>query len=331
MSKVTIIGNVSAEDDYTHELGPEENFNESVYFNFFDRNHSRGGFIRMGNRANEGHAEMTVLVFNPDGSGFFYYDKPAISHNDGWDAGGARVDVIEPGYEIRTRYEGKALHMQDPRDMKDPSSAFKSNPFRNISIDLIHQGVGPLYGHVGDASSKNQFSRAHYEQHMRVTGTIHVEGEDPIEFNGHGLRDHSWGPRFWQAARSYRWITGNFGDDLGMVIKPGRTGTMFHKGHEYIRATSVELQSEYETGDHFHRGFSAKVQLENGDSHTIEATVKGFIPLRNRRSGKVTYIGEGMTEYVLDGDRIGYGLSEYLDQPDAPLDDESAPLLWQAD
>ena len=32
---VRIIGNIKPEDDYTHELGPEENFNESVYFNFF--------------------------------------------------------------------------------------------------------------------------------------------------------------------------------------------------------------------------------------------------------------------------------------------------------
>ena len=43
--------------------------------------------------------------------------------------------------------------------------------------------------------------------------------------------------------------------------------------------------------------------------------MKGFVPLRNRRSEQVTYIGEGMTEYTLDGDRLGYGLSEYLDQP----------------
>ena len=32
-----IIGNIKPEDDYTHPLGPEQNFNESVYFNFFDR------------------------------------------------------------------------------------------------------------------------------------------------------------------------------------------------------------------------------------------------------------------------------------------------------
>ena len=68
---VTIIGNVKPEDDYTHPLGPEENFNESVYFNFFDREKQMGGFIRMGNRANEGHAEMTVIVYQSDGSALF--------------------------------------------------------------------------------------------------------------------------------------------------------------------------------------------------------------------------------------------------------------------
>ena len=55
-----IIGNIRPEDDYTHELGPEPNFNESVYFNFFDRQQNRGGFVRIGNRANEGYAEVTV-------------------------------------------------------------------------------------------------------------------------------------------------------------------------------------------------------------------------------------------------------------------------------
>ncbi|MBD3649409.1 MAG: hypothetical protein HUJ31_18600, partial [Pseudomonadales bacterium] len=103
---VNIVGNLKPEDDYTHTLGPEENFNESVYFNFFDREQNRGGFIRMGNRANEGYAEMTVIVYNQDGSAFFNYKKPAISHNDAWDAGGARVALVEPGDKLRTIYEG---------------------------------------------------------------------------------------------------------------------------------------------------------------------------------------------------------------------------------
>jgi hypothetical protein len=38
-----------------------------------------------------------------------------------------------------------------------------------------------------------------------------------------------------------------------------------------------------------------------------------FIPLRNRREGMTTHVGEGMTEFRC-GDHVGYGLSEYLDQ-----------------
>ena len=40
-----------------------------------------------------------------------------------------------------------------------------------------------------------------------------------------------------------------------------------------------------------------------------------LIPLRNRRDeGLVTRISEGLTEWTLDDGRVGYGLSEYLDQ-----------------
>ena len=62
-----IVGNLKPEDDGLHPLGPEPNFNESMYFNFFDPEKSLGGFVRLGNRANEGQAEMTVCLFLPAG------------------------------------------------------------------------------------------------------------------------------------------------------------------------------------------------------------------------------------------------------------------------
>ena len=33
---VSVYGDIETQDDYTHPLGPETNFNESMYFNFFD-------------------------------------------------------------------------------------------------------------------------------------------------------------------------------------------------------------------------------------------------------------------------------------------------------
>lgn len=316
---VTILGNVKPEDDYTHQLGPEENFNESVYFNFFDREKQMGGFLRIGNRANEGHAEMTVIVYQPDGSALFNYKRPQIANNDGWDAGGLKVEVLEPGERIRTTYDGSVVVLADPRAMREPGQAFKENPHKRIVLDLVHTGCGPIYGHVaepGGAGSQNDFARAHYEQHMAVKGTLQVEDGPVMEIVGHGLRDHSWGPRYWQSTPSYRWITGNFGDDLGMVISivGDRVGGVFHKGQELFRITDVDLNTVYEGDTNYHENLTARVTLSNGDKHVVEGRVKGFIPLRNRRSGMFTHIGEGMTEYTLDGDRKGYGLSEYLDQ-----------------
>lgn len=314
---VRIYGNIRPEDDFTHPPGPEQHFNESVYFNFFDREKQLGGFLRIGNRVNEGYAEVTVLLFQPDGSALFNFKRPSISSNEGWDAGGLRVEVVEPGERLRTRYEGSVVYLRDPTAMSDPSRAFKENPHRHLLIDLVHQAVGPMYGHVAQpGETENEFARAHYEQHMRVFGTVHLEGEAPCQLRGHGLRDHSWGPRYWQSTPDYRWLTGNFGDDLGMVVSivGNRKGGVFHRGEELVRITDVDLESEYEPGTNYHRALHATITLEDGTVHRVEGTVRGFIPLRNRRTGHLTHIGEGMTEYLLDGHRVGFGLSEYLDQ-----------------
>ena len=48
------------QDEYMHELGPEPNFNESMYFNIYDPKEGVGGWFRCGNRANEGYAEVTA-------------------------------------------------------------------------------------------------------------------------------------------------------------------------------------------------------------------------------------------------------------------------------
>ena len=41
-----------------------------------------------------------------------------------------------------------------------------------------------------------------------------------------------------------------------------------------------------------------------------------FYSASERAVGKNTHVGGGLTEYTLDGERVGYGLSESLDQPE---------------
>ena len=319
-----IIGNLKPEDDYTHPLGPETNFNESMYFNFFDREQSLGGFIRIGNRANEAQAEMTVTLFLPDGRVLFIFKRPAIEDNDAFDAGGAKFEVLDPGQQLRTMYGGSLVELREPREMADPRKAFQNNPRRRVVLDLLHDAVGPMYGSAGSKKAESlppeqQFAKAHYEQHMHVTGTIEIEDER-FEIDGYGLRDHSWGARYWQAIESYRWLTMNFGPDFGAMVsiiqrdpENVRRAGVVVRGDEIDWIENVALEVEYEDNGLYHKSVRAVVETRSGETLEIVGEVKSFIPLRNRRAGLTTHIGEGMTEWRC-GDRVGFGLSEFLTQ-----------------
>jgi len=321
-----ILGNLVPEDDYTHELGPESNFNESMYFNFFDTRQSLGGWFRMGNRANEGQAEMTVCLYLPDGRVLFNFRRPPISDNAGFDAGGLRFEVEEPTERLRTRYDGPVVELAEPREMANPKKAFSDNPRKQVGFDLLHEAVGPMYGSGGSKSeaqkqAEKQFAKAHYEQHMHVTGHLQIDREH-FEIDGYGLRDHSWGPRHWQAIYQYEWLTLNFGPELGAMVSiiqrdpeglERSAGGVLVRGMEMERLVDAEIEAEYEEGGLYHRRLVARVRSESGEELRIEGEVKSFIPLRNRREGLQTHIGEGMTEWKL-GDQTGYGLSEFLRQ-----------------
>jgi hypothetical protein len=321
---VKIFGDLRIEDDYTHELGPEPNFNESMYFNFFDPGRGLGGFVRIGNRANERRAEMTATLFLPDGRVLFNFKRPTIEDNSEFDAGGMRFDVLEPGERLRTLYEGSVVELVDPRAMSDPRKAFAESPKRGVALDLEHTAVGPMYGsahdeHEASVSHQNQFARAHYEQHMRVRGTLDLDGER-VEIDGHGLRDHSWGPRTWQAIEGYEWLTMNFGDDLGAMVSiirrsgsEPRVGGVVVRGMEADFVEDASIDAEYEDDGLFHKALRVNLETRGGDRLEIEGTVRSFIPLRNRREGMTTHVGEGMTEWRL-GNRTGFGLSEFLRQ-----------------
>ena len=94
----------------------------------------------------------------------------------------------------------------------------------------------------------------------------------------------------------------------------GEGGGLFHEGQDLIRIEKTTLTTEYEPDTNYHKALRAELQLEDGRRRILEGRVMGYIPLRNRRAGAQTHVGEGMTEYTLDGERVGYGLSEYLDQ-----------------
>jgi len=59
---------IEPQDEYPHYPPPAvTNFNESVYVMAYDQVHRVGGWMRLGNRFNEGHAELAVCLYLPGG------------------------------------------------------------------------------------------------------------------------------------------------------------------------------------------------------------------------------------------------------------------------
>lgn len=319
------------QDEYTHTPDAASNYNESMYFNVFDPAAKIGGWFRLGNRPNEGHAEMTVCLYLPDGRVAFMYARPKIADNKAMNAGGMKIDVVEPFKRLKVAYEGKALLLSQPFDMAEPSTAFKNNPQVACKVELDYEGVSPMFGgetvredgQPMNIDPEKSFAKAHYEQHMAAKGTFTL-GDESFQVNGFGLRDKSWGPRYWQAIHWYRWCPMNFGKDFAMMLsvvtgtegKP-REGGMVLKDGKYDLITACEMDTDWDE-NWYQTGLRAKVKTASGASYEVTGKVMSLIPLRNRRKtpdGQElnTRITEGMTEYTCNG-MTGYGLSEYLDQ-----------------
>jgi hypothetical protein len=321
------------QDDYLHPLEEASNFNESRYYNFFDQKLGFGGWMRMGNRPNEGYAEMTVCLYLPDGRVGFMYKRPRIEGHTEHNAGGLKFEVIKPYEEHHVTFEGKLCMLERPREMAEPKEAFTNNPYAECNLDLKLVNVGKAWGgepeweegdKKPDLDPEKSFARGHTEQHMRITGKVTI-GDESFEItDALGLRDHSWGPRYWQAVWWYRWLTCNLGPDLGFACtiagsegSPNQhvSGFLYDKARygddRWVPIRNVELSSKYD-GEWYPLANRAIVTTDD-HVYEVEGDVWSNIPLRNRREGMVTRITEGMTKWSCEG-LTGAGLTEYLDQ-----------------
>jgi hypothetical protein len=194
-------------DDLPHPIGPEPNFNESMYFHFHDRAHRIGGFLRLANRPNEGSGERTVCLYLPGGDVAFGFVRPAFADNARFRAGGLSVDVMTPFQNLELRFEGRVNLLSEPAAMVNPKAALSTSPVAECQADLRFTAAAPPLAETFDGDGES-FAPNHYEQLMYVSGGLRV-GAASFDVSGYGLRDHSWGPRSWQAPWFYRWVHGS--------------------------------------------------------------------------------------------------------------------------
>ena len=104
------------------------------------------------------------------------------------------------------------------------------------SADNYYDAIeDPVEREAKRKADENQFARNHYEQHMKVTGFVEVDGKSTTSMEmvcATKAGDLDIG----QKTKSYRFLNGNFGSDVGLsstwamgnghgIIQRGATGS----------------------------------------------------------------------------------------------------------
>ncbi len=318
------------EDDYNHAPDAASNYNESMYFSVFDREARSGAWYRLGNRVNEGHAEMSLCWYLPDGRVAFMFQRPEIASNERMDAGGLRFEVVEPLARHRVTYEGRVCLLERPHEMADPRRAFRENPVVPARMEIEHRAAGPCPGGelVRDDGAplpvdpEKSFAKAHFDQMMHGEGFFEADGVR-VDVRGQGARDKSWGPRYWQSIDWYRWLHFHVSPGCAFVAtvisKPD--GGHRVQGYHFSDGETHEIEGGELSSEWDERGCVRRLDFRaraDGRDFEIRGDVRSLIPLRNRREAPdgsllLTRITEGLTEYVCNGEPA-LGIAEYLDQ-----------------
>jgi len=183
-------GPVDPADEGTHPAGPEPLWGESYYMDFAAADGSLGGYVRIGRYPNLGVIWYWACVVGPD--------RPLVT-------------VIDHAVPFPSRYESLELrtdglwadhHAQVPLDhftlgleafgvaLDDPADTY-----RGLRGDRTPLGFD-LEWDTDGLPFRWPEGMDRYEIPCNVHGEILV-GDERIEFEGPGQRDHSWGVRDW--------------------------------------------------------------------------------------------------------------------------------------
>jgi hypothetical protein len=316
-------GNLRPEDDYMHEIGSDPSHNESMFFNFFDTQKKTGGFVRIGNRANEGHAEMTFCIFLGDGSLLMQWGRIPLEDKMALRAAGLSFEVIEPARKFAVEYRGQAVKIADPYELANPGKAMRNNPKVDVDLRLEVSGVGPMIGdREGNSKDAVIFldGVGHYQQAIHATGHIDIGGNS-VPLSGRGVRDHSWGPRIWHSIQRDRslwisfgpeltviacktWLTGaKVADQMGCLIEDGKVTPL----------KNIVIKSRFKPDTYYHSSVELDLTDINDRVLRLDGEVRSYAPLRHRTEGQETvYLGQAMTRFTMEG-KSCLGLSEYFD------------------
>lgn len=314
-------------DEGTHPVGTQSNWNESRYVDFWDSQQQVGGWFRIGNRPNEGRAEMSACVNLPDGRIAFMFNRPAITANT-LESGHQSWEIIKPWKTNRIRYRGEMMILDDPWILTQPKIAFETSPRVEADIDLSchSQGLESVMGfdqdHIDRIFLPGQ-ADFHYQHLARSTGRVRV-GDQQWTVNGFGGKDHSWGPRNWHAKIYLRWLISSTDDDNGFMLvravgptKKTRGGFVLEGGRFHL-VDDFDMKNHYAGPPHFELR-KVELRINSGaKTWTAVGSTQSWLPLRHLQKNAageqaILRIVKSPTDWIMGDEKHGEGMCEYHD------------------
>ena len=301
-----LVPDVSAADEARHAPGSEPLWGESWYFDFFAPDASIGGWVRIGLYPNLGvtwyHAYLvgpgrpTVAVMDyeaplPTGDGL------ALRTHGLW----ADHIIETPLEHFTVANEAHGLAVDDGAALYAAVPVGEQMP---LAFDLEWETAGTPF-HYG--------ATTRYEIPCTVAGTIDV-GQEHIELDGFGQRDHSWGVRDWWQF-GWVWTAGRLDDDTrfhGSDIRIPDIDVGFgYVQHEGAVEPTNSVHASEELGA---EGFPTHGRVAIAD---LELTIHpiAFAPALLAWEGRVSHFPRALCRFRSSDGRDGLGWTEW-NQPE---------------
>ena len=252
-------------DEGAHAPDPSDPiWQESQVIIWWDDAGGVGGMQRVGTLPSQGKANYWNGIMTADGTRYVA-DVHDIELTDGdrherglISAGNSMTATSENTGEIR---------------FKDES----------VELELDYENFYPMcevWEHGTGGRVEADMAAAHFETSGRVTGSVRL-GDRELDVDGTFHRDHSWGPREWEALAGHRWVVGTSGPEFSFssAVMLGESdlvsGGYVIRDGERFQATEVDIVVGIEPDNVTARNATVAWRLENGETIVIDCEPLG--------------------------------------------------------
>jgi len=304
---------IEMEYDVMHEAGEQKDWNESFYFNFYDRGNDLTGFMRIGLVPNKKEKTFFCFLMLPDGSVAGTKETVELTDSE-LCAKGLKFEKLETDKKWKLTFDGELV-----RALKGEQAPVKAN------FDLVFDAVNPVYDYRNSVqgAEKEKISASvaseHVEQAGKVEGTVNV-ADKLYTVKALGERDHSWGSRDWTAPRFWLWVTCQFNENFAFNITKLEmdkgevdAGFLYMDGQN-IPIVKVDIAREFSVMDGSPTELYMAMYDNEGNVYGVKAVTKHTAMLKFEGEDKKhqAVMWETLAKFKMMDGEDGYGIAEHL-------------------